>query len=300
MIRWLPAVVAAVLLAATVAADAGANPFQSGRPASGPAPAQASEPGLTGGMAGAVASAQRWAQTRIAGEVERYKAGEVWGAVLMLMGLGFAYGAFHAAGPGHGKAVVSSWFLANRAHPLRGVLAGAIMAAGHTGSAVAIVVVLGLLLEASLGRMTHQADLIALVSYGVVTLIGLWLLRDALRGHRHCHGGHAHDRDQDAPHRGAFYGTFVAAGLTPCTGSIVLLLFTLANGVLALGLWATAGVALGMTATISAIGIAAIYARRGLFRLGSERARRAISVGGALLVVGVGGMLFLGALQRWN
>ena len=42
----------------------------------------------------------------------------IWG----LVGFGFAYGVFHAAGPGHGKAVIASYMMANDRALKRGVV----------------------------------------------------------------------------------------------------------------------------------------------------------------------------------
>ncbi len=45
-----------------------------------------------------------------------------WTAFWLLGGLSFLYGIFHAAGPGHGKVVISSYLLANEAQVRRGIL----------------------------------------------------------------------------------------------------------------------------------------------------------------------------------
>ena len=58
-----------------------------------------------------------------------------WG----LLGISFAYGIFHAAGPGHGKAVISSYLFANGETWRRGITLSFASAVMQSLTAVAIV-----------------------------------------------------------------------------------------------------------------------------------------------------------------
>jgi len=97
-------------------------------------------------------------------------------AALGLVGLSFAYGVFHAAGPGHGKAVISSYMISNEVALRRG-LAIALCAALLQGVvAVALVGIAALIFNATAARMTQTAEVLELASYGGIAALGLILV----------------------------------------------------------------------------------------------------------------------------
>ena len=97
-------------------------------------------------------------------------------ATLGLIGLSFAYGVFHAAGPGHGKAVISSYMISNEVALRRG-LAIALCAALLQGLvAVALVGIAALIFNATAARMTQTAQALELASYAGIAALGLILI----------------------------------------------------------------------------------------------------------------------------
>ena len=97
-------------------------------------------------------------------------------AAWSLLGLAFVYGAFHAAGPGHGKAVISSYLVANEETWRRGVVLSFASALVQALVAVVIVGVAAALLNATAATMSKAVNMIETVSYGLIILIGLRLL----------------------------------------------------------------------------------------------------------------------------
>jgi ABC-type nickel/cobalt efflux system permease component RcnA len=90
-------------------------------------------------------------------------------------------------------------------------------------------------------------------------------------------------------------------GLVPCTGSLLILLYAIANDMLLVGLALVAAIALGMAITMGGLGLVSVWARRFVLdRL--ERSRPAALLTGALelagagLVTAVGGLLLAGSL----
>jgi ABC-type nickel/cobalt efflux system permease component RcnA len=132
----------------------------------------------------------------------------LWG----LIGISFVYGIFHAAGPGHGKAVISSYLIANEETWRRGVVLSFASAVMQSITAITIVGVAAVLLGATAKLMSDTVRIVEIVSYGLIVAIGarlLWVkghgFFDALRDlksesahaddepHDHTPSGHGYD-----------------------------------------------------------------------------------------------------------
>jgi len=97
-------------------------------------------------------------------------------AMWSLFGISFLYGVFHAVGPGHGKAVISSYLVANEETWRRGVVLSFASAAVQSVVAIVIVAIAAVLLGATAKAIGLTVHLVEIVSYGLVILIGLRLL----------------------------------------------------------------------------------------------------------------------------
>jgi nickel/cobalt exporter len=217
-------------------------------------------------------------------------------ALWTLLGIGFLYGIFHAAGPGHGKAVISSYIVAD-ARALRRGFALALAAALFQGVvAIALVgLLVGLLGFTAIG-MTKAASFVETLSYALVICFGLWLVWRKGRAFIASFSQQPASADLACDHvhlpppealrnlslREAA-AVAVAAGSRPCTGAILILVFTLVQAGTATGAaryWLIgAGVAtvvamsLGTAITTGAIAAIAVFAKKlALGRSGSGAA----------------------------
>jgi nickel/cobalt exporter len=139
-------------------------------------------------------------------------------AAYTLLGISFLYGIFHAAGPGHGKAVISSYLVANDETWKRGIVLSFASAILQAFTAVAIVGIAAVALGATAKAMGNTVRVIEIVSYAMIILIGLrlfWvkgraflhLLRPLKHAHHdHAHHDHAHDHGHDHAHHGHDHG----------------------------------------------------------------------------------------------
>jgi nickel/cobalt exporter len=123
------------------------------------------------------------------------------------MGISFLYGIFHAAGPGHGKAVISSYLVANNETWKRGVILSFASAILQALVAIAIVGIAAALLGATAKAMGNTVRVIEIVAYALIVLIGLRLLwvkgralLALLRPAKHEHHHHGHDHGHDHHH----------------------------------------------------------------------------------------------------
>lgn len=255
----------------------------------------------------------------MAGALRNIKTDAPLAAASTLMLLSFGYGVFHAAGPGHGKAVISAWLLATENELRRGVLIAFLSAIIQAITAILIVSIL-LLAVASVGAAARDvAGVLESASYGLIALMGLYLVWTAFRPHRHAHHGHDHHgHDGTHPHvpearqvKGAWsltkaFSLAFAVGIRPCTGAILVLIFANAVGLYWAGIASTFAMAVGTFLTVSAIAAIAVYSKKLAVRLARQDDRWldwlafGLRFGGGAAIAGLGAILFLGSLGTSN
>ena len=266
-----------------------------------------------------------------------------------LIAVGFLYGVAHAAGPGHGKAVIASYMMANDSALRRGIVLALLAALLQGAVAVAIVGAAALVFGATAASMNAVADALASASYLGVAAIGAWLvwrkgfaLARAGRGYwtrraalaqgalyagapwrpapalagfggfrageddatdENC--GHAHAPDPRSLGEGFSWrtalATVAAAGARPCSGALLILVFSLAQGLFAAGIAAVLAMALGTALTTGALASLAVFAKGLAVRFASGEDSRAMLVAracefaAALAVLTFGLALFFAA-----
>jgi nickel/cobalt exporter len=97
-------------------------------------------------------------------------------AFFLLAGLSFAYGVFHAAGPGHGKAVITSYMVSNERALRRGLIISLLAAILQGLVAIALVGLAAGLFNFTAQRMNAAAWDLELAAYCGIVLLGLVLL----------------------------------------------------------------------------------------------------------------------------
>jgi nickel/cobalt transporter (NicO) family protein len=127
-------------------------------------------------------------------------------AFYLLAALSFLYGVFHAVGPGHGKAVITSYLLVSRQTVKRGIIISFAAALMQGLTAITIVLVAAVFLRATAIGMTRATEWFEIMSYALVAAVGAWLLWIKVTGRGHQHhaharvSGHDHSHDSHAHH----------------------------------------------------------------------------------------------------
>lgn len=292
-----PAAATAIEAATQVAEARPATPF------GGPPP----EPGLNlprTGLFGWIQDQQRSFYSAMTASLDALRTD--WTAFWVLGGLSFLYGVFHAAGPGHGKVVISSYVLASETLLRRGVLLSVVSALLQSLVAVVFVLIAAGLLGMTSVAMGDAANWIGIASYALVALLGLWLVlrkvfgwghgrhdhnEMAHKAHVHLHGHgephdhaadhvhhHRHDHGDDHAHvvtpqaaSGSLreqLGVVLAVGLRPCSGALVVLVFALSQGLLPAGIAAVFLMGLGTAITVAVLATVAVTAKGLAARIG--------------------------------
>ena len=222
--------------------------------------------------------------------------------IFIILFITFVYGLVHALGPGHGKTITFSYFLSERAEVKKGIMVGTLIGFLHAGSALILVLVLYFIIQQSFLRPIEELSrIIKLISYGLITLIGLFLLSKTIIGFRKEKRAEKGIDDSSVTNKSIIPFAF-AVGIIPCTGAVIVLLFSISMGILWLGIISTLCMALGMATTISLVGVSTILAKKGVTKFIINRPKvnmilqTTLSIIGALLIILFGILLFTNTL----
>ncbi len=284
-------------------------------------------------------------------------------AVWTLLALSFAYGVIHAAGPGHGKAVVSSYLLATRQTLRNGITLAFVASLAQAAGAIALILIASLALHMTSVSITLATFKFEIVSDILIMLLGCWLIWtkivrparlpklpfepinplarlelyqiDAGHGRMPLFRAHgieempkqvdvtsspvargislSHDQcgccNHHMPNAADAEGTLdwrkawtvvASTALRPCTGALIVLVFSISQKLLLAGIAATLVMGLGTAITVAVLAILTVSARKTavvLTRVDSPLGRklvRAAEACGALAVFVFGTLLFVG------
>jgi nickel/cobalt transporter (NicO) family protein len=206
------------------------------------------------------------------------------GVVLVSLLIAAFWGAAHALTPGHGKALVAGYLIGTRGRPRHAFVLGATVTVTHTAGVFALGLVTLLLSQFVVPEQLYSW--LTLVSGLLVVAVGLGVLRQRLRARRR----HHHDHHEHAPTSRGIVGIGIAAGLLPCPSALVVLLAAIALHRVAFGMALIVAFSIGLAATVTAIGLLAVLARRAFSRARFDgpviRALPAISAA-VIVVVGL-------------
>lgn len=224
--------------------------------------------------------------------------------------VGFLYGIFHAAGPGHGKALISAYMLSRNRSLSAGLVLSAATALLQALVAIALVSFLAIVLYASTASINAAARGIEVASFAFIAAIGaclVWSKAGELASLVYAGGAMV-----ESGKKGSFcelsgpartremLSVVFSAGIRPCSGAIILLVFSLSQGLFFAGIAGALAMALGtclVTGTLASLAVAGkgLLSRAGAkYGIAGSRAVAGVELLAAAFVLSFGFILLAG------
>ena len=253
-----------------------------------------------------------------------------------LLALSFAYGVFHALGPGHGKAILSAYVVANRETLRNGAILAFVSSLVQALVAILLVAVAAGLLNVTGAVLNEMTAWLELSAYGLLVMLGVWLVykhllkpifnrfaprRVSAHGHAHHDHHHHHNHQGHDEHCGHVHlpppeqmagrlslrkawGAILAIGLRPCSGAVLVLVFALSQQFFWAGAAAALAMGLGTGLTVAVLALTSLTVSQAMESAGGGRQRpwgrwigSTLQASAAVLVLLFGLLLFSAAWQ---
>ncbi len=235
----------------------------------------------------AIVKTQRKLSSQISGNLKRADSDKFLLYFLISFGLSFIYGIFHSLGPGHGKMIIMSYFLSEKSKLWDAPVMALQVAATHIASAIILVFLVNVSMRQVLTDSIDRIFWIKITSYALITLVGLVLLFKKVFEKK------LKEKMLDL-NRGVLS---IAAGMVPCTGALLILLFAMANNVMITGIFLVIAIGLGIMTTLSAVGVITMLSKKAAsgetFFTKGKNISTALEYLGACLIISLGAIMLV-------
>ena len=236
-------------------------------------------------------------------------------ASIILTALSFVYGVLHAAGPGHGKLIISTYLLSHESQLRRGITLSFAAALTQGLTAVVIVFFAFWLMKLTMVQTRGIVNHVEVVSFGMVALVGFYItcmqaqslrrkiyisgkaIENCADGSETCdhhYGPGASELEKELSLR-SFIGIILSIGIRPCSGAVIVLLLAFSLGHVAAGLFAVLAMSLGTAIAIALLAAFSVYFRRTAQRIVQSKHDTSHLVGVIPKILGIlgGGLIFI-------
>lgn len=228
----------------------------------------------------AFAEANRYFNTELSAHFRAIDEGSLM-PMLLIFALSFGYGVVHAIGPGHGKALVAGYLLANPTKRVHVFQIGFMIAVVHALSALVVTLSATYLIHISAMKLFRQVNPpLFQISGALIVLMGCWLMYDVWRSRKVT-------KESIRPHKSRF-GVVLLAGIVPCPGVITLCFFAITLSHMTIGIIAAMFMSLGMGLTISLAGLLVSSVQKARPVIKQPRWFWALRLVGVLCVIALG------------
>jgi len=226
----------------------------------------------------------------IASNIKELKDESSLSTSLLIIAVAFIYGLVHAAGPGHGKALVAFYFTSNQSDYKKAFKMGYLISLFHAVSALVFTFGIYFIIEKMFTKNFQAFSEIAMsISAVMIILVGIYLLYEV----------YAHSKEKEQVIKKTAKSELMvafSAGGVPCPGVMTIVLFCIVLGQYTLGILSAVAMSIGMGLTISLAGVFSIALNK---KIGGALNKYAyvLQAFGALLVISLGVVLLLAQSQ---
>ena len=183
-----------------------------------------------------------------------------------LLVVAFAYGAIHAAGPGHGKVFAISYILSQRPRLLRGIVFGNFIALFHGLSGILFVLIIRIILEKSItGTLEDVTRITQIISFSLIACLGLGILiKSIYKWIKSAKNSRPSFDKSNKRYLNSPLLSALAVGMIPCPGVVMVMLFALSMNLVGLGIMLGVTLSLGMAFTITCVVVMGIIGKTAL------------------------------------